>query len=593
MILETIKSRQDLKNLSLEQLNILCQELRQVLISTVTQNGGHLASNLGVVELTVAMEYVFDDNDKIIWDVGHQSYVHKLLTSRFEKFATLRQKDGLCGFPDVEESPTDAFNTGHASTSISAALGIACARDVKNEDFNVIAVVGDGALTGGQTYEALNNIQNTKMFIVFNDNEMSIGKNVGSATRNLSKTRVGSYDKNKIKLQNFLNKIPYFGPHLFNFIKKVLRAHKLRVMPNLYFDNFDLKYLGPIDGHNLKDLIFYFEGLKNNVLKSTVLHVRTTKGKGFSKAEENPEVWHKYLPETTDTHPVSAKIVGKKLVQLANENQKVVAITAAMGYSVGLGDFQKQFPKRFFDVGIAEEHATTFAGGLASQGLKPYFVVYSTFLQRGYDQILHDVATQKLPVTFLIDNSGFVGGDGQTHQGLFDLSYLGNIPNLTILSATTDQQLQEALDFSLTFDGPLAIRYTKNVLNNPVGLNKDLSWNVVQKGKKIAVISVGAVATQQVLEAFWGNEDVEIVFATSIKPLDEKYLATAKDKIILTVEDNVLLGGFGQSVQAKVDQKVHTLGVNDKFVRHATVKEQLIENGLDSQSIKDFVKNLL
>ncbi|MBO5772439.1 MAG: 1-deoxy-D-xylulose-5-phosphate synthase [Clostridia bacterium] len=592
-MLETIKSRQDLKSLSMEQLNILCQEIRQKLISTVTNNGGHLASNLGVVELTVALEYVFDDKDKIVWDVGHQSYVHKLLCGRFQNFDTLRQKNGVCGFPDVEESSTDAFNTGHASTSISAGLGIACARDVKGEDFNVIAVVGDGALTGGQTYEALNNIQGTKMFIVFNDNEMSIGKNVGSATRNLSKTRVGAYDKRKVKLEKFLNKIPYFGPHLFNFIKKVLRAHKLKVLHNLYFDNFDLKYLGPIDGHDLRDLIFYFEGLKNNVLKSTVLHVRTKKGKGYQPAEENPENWHKYLPSTKDNLPVSANVVGETLVSCAQQNEKVVAITAAMGHSVGLNEFQKQFPKRFFDVGIAEAHATTFSAGLASQGLKPYFVVYSTFLQRGYDQILHDVATQDLPVTFLIDNSGFVGGDGQTHQGLFDLSYLGNIPNLTVLSASSENQLKEMLEFSLSYNKPLAIRYTKNVLAKHLPFEKDLSWTVVQKGKKVAVLAVGAVMLEQSIKAFENDENVEIISATSIKPLDEKYLATLSDKIVVTCEDNVLNGGFGNRVKSKVNNKVYTLGVDDKFVRHASVFEQLQENGLDSQSLREFVEKLL
>ncbi len=591
-MLEKIKSPKDLKSLSFDELNVLCQEIRQKLISTVKANGGHLASNLGVVELTVAMHYVFDEKDKIVWDVGHQSYVHKILTGRAENFDTLRKQNGICGFPDVQESSYDSFNVGHASTSISAALGMACARDLNDENHMVTAVIGDGSLTGGESYEALNNVQNTRLLIIFNDNKMSIDENVGSATRNLSKIRVGKYDKNKKKLKEFLSKIPYFGNHLNNFIRKVIRAHKLRVLKNLYFDNFNLKYIGPVDGHDVKELIFYLESIKNNVQKPTVLHVRTIKGKGMSEAEQHPDKYHKVI--LPDNEISSSKVVSNKICELAKHNETMVGITAAMKGSVGLADFEKNFPNRFFDVGIAEEHAVTFAGGLASAHKKPYFAVYSTFLQRAYDQILHDVATQNLPVTFLVDKCGFIGDDGQSHQGLYDISLLSTIPNLTILSASTKLQLEQMLEFSTNFNLPLAIRYNKSILDLPIEFDSS-AWNIVQKGTKIKLLVVGSVLLKNVLDAFENNKNVEIVCVTSIKPLDKTYLnSLSSDNVVITLEDNAKNGGFGSLIKNEVTIcPVHTIAVQDKFIRHATVSQQLEDCGMSTNALKQFVEKLI
>lgn len=593
-MLEKISCAADVKKLSLSELELLCKELRQTIISTVKVNGGHLASNLGVVELTVALDYVFGDDDKIVWDVGHQCYVHKLLTGRNYNFNSLRQKDGVCGFPDVSESKADAFNVGHASTSISAALGIACARDIRNEDFSVVAVVGDGALTGGESYEALNNVQKTKMLIVFNDNDMSIDKNVGSATRNLSKIRVGNYDRNKAKIKSLLAKIPYFGKHAQNFIHKVIHARKLSVLHNLYFDNFDLRYVGPVDGHDLKELIFYLSSIKKNVLKPTVLHVRTIKGKGLDECEDAPDAFHKVVVGKCDGL-LACKLVGTTLIELAETNEKVVCVTAAMSGGVGIKEFAHEHPNRFFDVGIAEEHAVTFCGGLASQGLKPYFAVYSTFLQRGFDQVLHDIATQNLSVTFLVDKSGYIGDDGQSHQGLFDISYLNCIPNLTLLSACTSTQLEQMLRFSQSFDAPLCIRYNKTVMDSDLPFLGVGKWSIAQKGGKIKLLVCSSELLKVALKAFSSNKNVEIVCVTSIKPLDYDYLNTlTENDVVITLEDNVLQGGFGSAVKLlNLPCKVECIAVDDKFVKHATVKQQMEDNGMDEKSLEKSIKKYL
>ena len=607
-MLENIKNIHDLQKLDVKQLPQLCQEIRQKLVEDVSRNGGHLASNLGVVELSVALHYVFGDDDKIVWDVGHQSYVHKILTSRGENFCTLRQKDGLCGFPDSAESDRDSFGTGHAGTAISAALGLAKARDVAGQNHNVVAVVGDGAMTCGTTYEALNNIGKTKMLIILNDNNMSISDNVGSATRNMSKMRVGKYDKNKRRLKAFLHKIPLIGKPIYKFLRWCKRRAKLGFVRNSYFDTFNLKYIGIIDGNEIKDLIYYLKNIRDNVDKPTVLHIITKKGKGYAPAEQDPVKYHAVpvggfaedvdgAEQPTDVQPAlaeSSSIVGKTLCQLASQNDKIVAISAAMTNAVGLKDFAENYPDRFFDVGIAEEHAVTFSAGLAKGGTRPFVCIYSTFMQRAYDQILHDVAIQNLPVTLLLDRAGFVGEDGKTHQGLFDLSYLGNIPNLKIWTPATATQLEQMMEKSLTEQGPVAIRYPRTLPTDNLQLNE--GWNTFGSAEaKVKLLCVGPRILQNAIGL--QSEKVQVVNVTTVKPLDDNYLATIKaEDVVVTIEENVLLGGFGSSVASTLSAvgcKVISLGVDDQFVAHATVDEQLKQFALDANSLQQFVEKLL
>lgn len=595
-MLEKIKNIQDLKNLRISQLGELCEDIRKKLIEDVLQSGGHLASNLGVVELTVALHYVFDEQDKIVWDVGHQSYVHKILTSRGENFSSLRQKSGVSGFPDCEEDERDSFNTGHAGTAISAALGLAKARDTLSKDYKVIAVVGDGSMTCGLTYEALNNVKDTNMLIILNDNNMSIGKNVGSATLNLSKLRVGKYDRNKERLKKFLLKVPILGKPIYRFLRWCKRRAKLGYVKNSYFDTFNLKYVGVIDGNEIKDLVYYLSKIKKNVTKPTVLQILTKKGKGYAPAENDPETYHSINRANVMSNELeSAFVVGDTLVKLAEERKDIIAISAAMTRATGLEQFQRQFPDRFFDVGIAEEHAVTFAAGLAKGGVCPFVAIYSSFLQRSYDQILHDVAIQNLPVTFLIDRAGFVGDDGQTHQGLFDLSYLSQIPNIKIWTPSTYRQLSQMIQNSVLQNGPVAIRYSKHLLDD----SRDFSekWSVLRESQSnVKIVAVGARLTKIALEV--GNIlDVGVVVATCIKPLDTDWISSARGTIV-TLEENVVSGGFGQSMQSYVsannlDVKVHILGVNDQFVKHATVEEQLADNNLDCDSVCKYILQLL
>ncbi|MCH5151188.1 MAG: 1-deoxy-D-xylulose-5-phosphate synthase [Clostridiales bacterium] len=599
-MLEQIKTIQDLKKLTVRELPELCAEIRQMLISNVLESGGHLASNLGVVELTVALHYVFDERDRIVWDVGHQSYVHKILTSRGENFSSLRSKDGVSGFPDCEEDGRDSFNTGHAGTAISAALGLAKARDTLHDDYKVIAVVGDGSMTCGLTYEALNNVKDTNMLIVLNDNNMSIGKNVGSATLNMSKLRVGKYDRNKERLKRFLLKIPLLGKPTYKFLRWCKRRAKLGYPRNSYFDNFDLKYVGIIDGNEVKDLVYYLTRIKNNVTKPTVLQIVTKKGKGYEPAEADPETYHSVNRKGAEVGALeSSVVVGDTLCKIASEREDVVAICAAMAKATGLAAFQNQFPDRFYDVGIAEEHAVTFAAGLAKGGARPFVAIYSSFLQRSYDQILHDVALQNLPVTFLIDRAGFVGEDGKTHQGLFDLSYLSQIPNLKIWTPSTYSELSQMIQSSLHENCPVAIRYPKRLSSD----KRDFvgRWNVLSPcdNPRLTLLAVGANQTNTALRIAEAVPSVEVVEVTTVKPLDANYLNSIKTNTqIVTLEENVLQGGFGQSVAEYIAKNnsgvpVINLGVNDTFVKHATVEEQLIANGLDFDSLLKTVTEIL
>ena len=596
-MLEQIKSISDLKRLDIKQLPELCDDIRQKLIREVSASGGHLASNLGVVELTVALHYVFDECDKIVWDVGHQSYVHKILTGRGENFSSLRQKEGISGFPDTAESVSDSFNTGHAGTAISVGLGLAKSRDLTGADYRVISVVGDGSMTCGLTYEALNNVQDTNMLIILNDNNMSISDNVGSATLNMSKLRVGKYDRNKERLKRTLLNIPLLGKPTYKFLRWCKRRAKLRYVRNSYFDMFNLKYIGIIDGNEIKDLVYYLTRIKNNVNKPTVLHIVTKKGKGYLPAENDPENYHSVGGKDAKPNEIdSSVVVGDTLLKLADERSDVTAICAAMCRATGLDEFKKKYPDRFFDVGIAEEHAVTFAGGLAKGGARPFVAIYSTFLQRSYDEILHDVALQNLPVTFLIDRAGFVGADGKTHQGLFDLSYLSNIPNIKIWTPSTYSELSDMMRASLSESGPIAVRYAKTL--NEEKRSFAGGWNVIAcaSTRRLTILAVGARMTK--LAVSQAASDVEVVDVTSVKPLDENYLNSLGDAKILTLEENVLSGGFGQSIVAyfaKSGQSnvVKNLGVNDKFVPHATVCEQLELNGLCEENLNKIVQEML
>lgn len=606
-MLENILSSTDLKKININQLPELCSEIREKLLTTVMDNGGHLASNLGVVELTVALHYVFDDVDKIVWDVGHQAYVHKLLTGREKEFATLRKKDGISGFPAIEESIYDVFGVGHASTAISAGLGIAKARDIQNHSFDVVAVVGDGSLTGGLSYEGLNSIGDTKMFIVLNDNNMAIDKNVGSATKNLSKVRVSKkYLRLKKNTKKFLSKLPLIGKPLLKMGTKMVRNIRLKKLHNIYFENFNIRYIGPVNGHDVKELIFYLREIKNNIDKPTVLHVITKKGKGYLPAENEPNKFHGISSKNALSSITMSKIVGSTLCDLAVDNPKITVITAAMADGTGTADFRTKFPDKFFDVGIAEEHAVTFSAGLAVQGMKPYVAIYSTFLQRAYDQIIHDVCLQNLPVTFCIDRAGFVGEDGQTHQGLFDICFLSSIPNIKILAPSSSKQLKQILIWSATQYSPIAIRYPKSEMLLPKEFSADFDanhWAVF--GDKYADFVILAVGNNALLASINAMEELKnekislcVVDAYFVKPLDEYLLQTLKNaKLIITIEEGMLTSGFGSMIDTYFSnknfypKKIIHLGVNNKFVKHATVLEQLKQFGITSENLINLIKN--
>lgn len=606
-MLENILSSTDLKKININQLPELCSEIREKLLTTVMDNGGHLASNLGVVELTVALHYVFDDVDKIVWDVGHQAYVHKLLTGREKEFATLRKKDGISGFPTIEESIYDVFGVGHASTAISAGLGIAKARDIQNHSFDVVAVVGDGSLTGGLSYEGLNSIGDTKMFIVLNDNNMAIDKNVGSATKNLSKVRVSKkYLRLKKNTKKFLSKLPLIGKPLLKMGTKMVRNIRLKKLHNIYFENFNIRYIGPVNGHDVKELIFYLREIKNNIDKPTVLHVITKKGKGYLPAENEPNKFHGISSKNALSSITMSKIVSSTLCDLAVDNPKITVITAAMADGTGTADFRTKFPDKFFDVGIAEEHAVTFSAGLAVQGMKPYVAIYSTFLQRAYDQIIHDVCLQNLPVTFCIDRAGFVGEDGQTHQGLFDICFLSSIPNIKILAPSSSKQLKQILIWSATQYSPIAIRYPKSEMLLPKEFSADFDanhWAVF--GDKYADFVILAVGNNALLASINAMEELKnekislcVVDAYFVKPLDEYLLQTLKNaKLIITIEEGMLTSGFGSMIDTYFSnknfypKKIIHLGVNNKFVKHATVLEQLKQFGITSENLINLIKN--
>ena len=615
-ILDNVNFPEDIDKLSYDELETLSDEIREFLINKVSKTGGHLASNLGVVELTISLFRSFDFNkDKIIWDVGHQSYIHKILTGRKDNFDKLRKKDGMSGFPKRKESKYDFFDTGHSSTSISAAVGMARARDLKNEDYKVVAVIGDGALTGGMALEALNDVgfKKTNMIIILNDNAMSIGKNVGGLSKYLSNLRSKpGYNKIKTDIHSTLDTTK-IGKSVANSLSRVKDSIKQLVVPSMLFEDMGVKYLGPIDGHDIPTMIEVFNNAKN--IKGPVLiHTITKKGKGYEKAEKNPGKYHGISPfdlESGEPYTPSknsySKAFGEAMVKIADENKDVVAISAAMIDGTGLREFATKYPKRIFDVGIAEQHAVTLSAGMACSGLKPVFAVYSTFLQRAYDQVLHDVCIQKLPVVFAVDRAGIVGEDGETHQGIMDISFLSMIPNMTILSPKCIREVEPLLRWSFNKGTPVAIRYPRggDEIENlkPIKEVVEGKWENLSNGENIAIIATGkmfqhALKADKILKEKGIN--VSIINATFIKPLDEEMLKTLSDKKynIVTVEDNIVKGGFGSSILEclnKLDYKgrAKILGYKDEFVEQGKISLLYEEYGIDAEGIAASVLELI
>ncbi len=602
------------------QLVELAAEVRSQIIEVISRNGGHLAPSLGTVELAIALHYVFQaPQDKIIWDVGHQSYAHKLLTGRRSRFATIRRAGGLSGFPKIEESPYDAFGTGHASTSISAALGMACARDLTGQNHKVVAVIGDGSLTGGMAFEGLNHAGQLKknMLVVLNDNSMAISKRVGALGQYLTKiTTTQTYTGLEKGVWDFLGRLPNdVGQPTRQLFRRIREGFKNLIVPGLTFEELGYHYEGPVDGHDLPELIELLQRIRD-LPGPTLLHVLTVKGKGFQPAEHDAEKFHgvgAFDPETGEARHCGAaytytQAFGQALVEMARKDRRIVAITAAMPEGTGLDIFRREIPERFYDVGIAEQHALTFAAGLARGGMRPVAAIYSTFLQRGFDQIIHDIALQKLPVVLAVDRAGVVGEDGPTHHGAFDLSYLRLVPNLTVMSPRDEQELRSMLWTALQLEGPAAIRYPRGAgfgvpLSEPVQLEIGRA-EVLESGRNAAVIAIGPMASlarQAAVKLRAEGISLQVVNARFCRPLDVELLLDLfrRYKRIVTVEENVLAGGFGSAVdelaqEAGAPCRILRLGLPNAFIPHAARDELLARYGLDVEGIigqiRDFLK---
>ena len=604
-ILEKINLPEDLKKLNIEEKNILAEEIRNLIIEVTSKNGGHVASNLGVVELTIALHSIFNTpQDKIIWDVGHQCYVHKILTGRKKEFENIRNIGGISGFPKVCESPYDSFNTGHSSTSISVATGMARARDILKEDYEVIAVIGDGSLTGGMALEALNDVGNseTNIKVILNDNEMSISKNVGGIPTYLSKIRTKTgYTRSNRKIKAITSKIPLIGKPIISFAHYTKQVIKRAVIPNMYFEDIGFTYLGPIDGHNLKaveDILQRSKKIKGPVL----IHVVTKKGKGYKIAEENPDKFHgisKYNVETGETAKKVdySSVFGKTLIDLAKKDKRIVAVTAAMKDGTGLKEFAKQYPERFFDVGIAEQHALGMIAGMAKAGLKPVMPIYSSFLQRGYDQVVHDIALSGIPVTVCIDRAGVVGNDGETHQGILDLSFLSSIPNIVVMAPKNFEELEKMLEFAVNEDKPVFIRYPRGGENWKFENTQKIELGRAEKltdGTDLTIIAIGKmVGRAKEIADLLPEKRIEIINARFLKPLDEESIikSISKTKRVITIEDNLLKGGLGSAVIELANKnglghiKIETFGYDDIFVEHGKVEELEEKHGLTAEKI--------
>lgn len=616
MILEKIKVPNDIHKIPLADFPLLAEEIREFLIKSVSETGGHLASNLGVVELTLALHNVLDfPQDKLIWDVGHQAYTHKILTGRKEEFKNLRKEGGLSGFPKRSESDCDSFDTGHSSNSISAGLGYVRARDLIGQKHHVVSVIGDGALTGGMAYEAMNNAAElkTNFIIIINDNNMSISRNVGGMSTYLSALRTAqAYTGMKLNVTKTLKKIPKVGTAVVDTMRKTKSSIKQLIIPGMLFENMGLTYLGPVDGHNMRQMMKLLNEAKR-VEGPVVVHVLTKKGMGYEPASLQPDRFHgtgpfeikSGSPLSSQTEPSYTDVFSKKMVLLGEKNKKLTAITAAMREGTGLKSFSRNFPDRFFDVGIAEEHAVTFAAGLALGGMIPVVAIYSSFLQRAVDQILHDVCMQKLHVIFAVDRAGLVGADGETHQGNFDLSYLSMMPNMVVMAPKNARELEEMLEFAVKYDGPCAIRYPRGkayqgLLENQAELELGKS-EVLEEGKEIAVLGVGSMVPvcRQVVQGL--REDgyePTFVNARFVKPLDTGLLdrLSRNHRLIVTVEENVKNGGYGEHVAAYMEAchpetRVLTAAIWDRFVPQGNVDSLRSKIGLSASDIRQAIEN--
>ena len=614
-MLEQIKNAEDLKRLNINEKNILAQEIREYILDIVSKNGGHLASNLGIVELTLAIHNVFDlEKDKVVWDVGHQAYVHKILTGRKEELKTLRKLDGIAGFPKTSESEKDCFNTGHSSTSISAAMGMAKARDIKKENHSVIAVIGDGALTGGMALEALNHVGSSKtnMIVILNDNEMSISKNVGGINKLLTRLRAKKrYTISNKKGRKIIEKIPLIGNFIVKVVTRLKKSIKQLILPKMYFEEIGFKYLGPVDGHNIEDLEYILSRAKD-LEEPVLIHVLTKKGKGYKPAEENPDKFHGTGPFNIETGESTkkkskdySKAFGEKLIELAEKNEKIVAITAAMRDGTGLKDFSVKYPERFFDVGIAEQHALTFAAGFAKEGMIPFVPIYSSFYQRAYDQVIHDICIQKLPVIMCVDRAGCVGNDGETHQGLYDMSFFKLIPNITIMAPKDFEELAKMMEFAINLKAPVVIRY-------PRGGESDVKFEkheeiklgqaeILQEGKDVTIIGIGkmtSVAMKVANEIKKDEISAEVINARFLKPLDSEKISKSieKTKSVITIEDGTEIGGLGSSIKELIvnngleNVNIKSFAYPDEFIKHGSVPELEKLYGMDCESICDYIK---
>lgn len=609
-MLEKIQKPNDIKKIPADQLPALAEEIREFIIESLSKTGGHLASNLGVVELTIAMHRVFDlPKDKLIWDVGHQSYTHKILTGRKDGFETLRREGGISGFPKRSESDCDVFDTGHSSTSISAGVGYVRARELKKENYSVISIIGDGALTGGMAYEALNNAASLKsnFIIVLNDNEMSITENVGGMSSYLSGLRTASaYTDFKMDVTKALNRIPGIGPGMVDAMRKTKSSIKQIIIPGMLFEDMGLTYLGPVDGNNIPQLIKTFQEAKR--FEGPILvHVLTQKGRGYEPAMRHPARFHGAGPFDVKTglpvgksNPTYTDVFSTVMRKMGDRRKDVAAVTAAMMTGVGLKRFSNMFPDRCFDVGIAEEHAVTFAAALSLGGITPVVAIYSSFLQRAYDQIMHDVCMQNLHVVFAIDRAGLVGYDGETHHGIFDLSYLGSMPNMTILAPKNLWELSDMIKFAVDYDGPIAVRYPRGEaytglkeFRAPICLGKS---EVIHEGSRVALLAVGSMVkmAEEVQKQLKERMDMDaaLVNARFVKPIDEELLRSFADtyELVVTLEENVKDGGFGERVLAFAEEEdlpfgVEIIALPDRFIPHGSVSYQMKQVGFTPEDI--------
>lgn len=610
-MLEKVNLPNDVKRLTIEEKKELAEDIRKYILDVVSKNGGHLASNLGVVELTIALHSVFDmPRDKVIWDVGHQTYVHKILTGRKEELKNIRKLNGIAGFPKTNESETDCFNTGHSSTSISAALGMARARDIRGENNSVLAVIGDGALTGGMALEALNDAgcSKTKMTVILNDNEMSISKNIGGINMLLSKLRTKrTYTKSNISMKNVINKIPVVGKPFVKVVQRLKRSIKQLIIPKMFFEDIGFCYLGPVDGHNIQELERMLK-ISKQLEGPVLIHVLTKKGKGYKIAEENPDKFHATGPFDIETGKSKkekkkdySKVFGDKLVELAKKNDKIVAITASMKDGTGLAEFAKQFPDRFFDIGIAEQHAIGLAAGMAKAGTIPVVPIYASFYQRAYDQVIHDVAMQNLPVIMCVDRAGIVGADGETHQGTLDMAFFRLVPNLTIMAPKDFRELEDMLEFAVELNKPVVIRY-------PRGGEDSYKFEKYQKleegkaetlkeGKDITIIGIGKTVSRamKIAEKIEKEKQInaEVINARFLKPLEKNIIKQSieKTKHVVTIEDGTAINGLSTAIKELIiDEKIDNIKVQnfaypDEYIRHGTVDELEELYNLDAKNI--------